>query len=76
MTENKVVLITGARKGIGRALAEHYAGRGCHVIGCSHLRQFCRGRVEEFQIPMRIKLVENVMHGERFKKNRREYVAR
>ena len=35
MTENKVVLITGARKGIGRALAEHYAGRGCHVIGCS-----------------------------------------
>jgi 3-oxoacyl-[acyl-carrier protein] reductase len=35
MTENKVVLVTGARKGIGRALAEHYAGRGCHVIGCS-----------------------------------------
>jgi 3-oxoacyl-[acyl-carrier protein] reductase len=35
MTENKIVLITGARKGIGRALAEHYAGRGCHVIGCS-----------------------------------------
>ena len=35
MTENKVVLITGARKGIGRALAEHYAGRGCQVIGCS-----------------------------------------
>jgi 3-oxoacyl-[acyl-carrier protein] reductase len=35
MTENKIVLITGARKGIGRALAEHYTGRGCHVIGCS-----------------------------------------
>jgi 3-oxoacyl-[acyl-carrier protein] reductase len=35
MTENKIVLITGARKGIGRALAEHYAGRGCQVIGCS-----------------------------------------
>jgi 3-oxoacyl-[acyl-carrier protein] reductase len=35
MTENKVVLITGTRKGIGRALAEHYAGRSCHVIGCS-----------------------------------------
>jgi 3-oxoacyl-[acyl-carrier protein] reductase len=35
MTENKVVLITGARKGIGRALVEHYAGSGCHVVGCS-----------------------------------------
>ena len=35
MTENKVVLITGTRKGIGHALAEHYAGSGCHVIGCS-----------------------------------------
>jgi long-chain acyl-CoA synthetase len=39
------------------------------------LRQFCRGRLQEFQIPVRIKLVENVMHGERFKKNRRENVA-
>jgi 3-oxoacyl-[acyl-carrier protein] reductase len=35
MDENKVVLITGTRKGIGRALVEHYAGRGCLVIGCS-----------------------------------------
>src|SRR5437762_1826692 len=35
MTENKVVLITGTRKGIGRALVEHYAGNGCHVVGCS-----------------------------------------
>src|SRR5256885_15916930 len=35
MAENKVVLITGTRKGIGRALVEHYAGRGCHVVGCS-----------------------------------------
>ncbi len=35
MSENKVVLITGTRKGIGRALVEHYAGSGCHVVGCS-----------------------------------------
>src|SRR6266550_3158287 len=35
MTENKVVLITGARKGIGRALVEHYLARGCRVVGCS-----------------------------------------
>jgi 3-oxoacyl-[acyl-carrier protein] reductase len=35
MADNKVVLITGTRKGIGRALVEHYARRGCHVVGCS-----------------------------------------
>jgi 3-oxoacyl-[acyl-carrier protein] reductase len=35
MAENKVVLITGTRKGIGRALVEHYTGSGCHVVGCS-----------------------------------------
>jgi long-chain acyl-CoA synthetase len=39
------------------------------------LRQFCRGRLQEFQIPVRIRLVEKAMHGERFKKNRRENVA-
>jgi long-chain acyl-CoA synthetase len=39
------------------------------------LRQFCRDRLQEFQIPVRISLVENTMHGERFKKNRRENVA-
>jgi 3-oxoacyl-[acyl-carrier protein] reductase len=32
---NSVILITGARKGIGRFLAEHYAARGWTVIGCS-----------------------------------------
>jgi Dehydrogenases with different specificities (related to short-chain alcohol dehydrogenases) len=37
MAKNKVLLITGARKGIGRALAEHYAGSGWQVIGCSRL---------------------------------------
>jgi 3-oxoacyl-[acyl-carrier protein] reductase len=35
MAENKVVLITGTRKGIGRALVEHYAGSGYYVVGCS-----------------------------------------
>jgi 3-oxoacyl-[acyl-carrier protein] reductase len=35
MAENKVVLITGTRKGIGRALVEHYAASGYHVVGCS-----------------------------------------
>src|SRR4030095_1931014 len=37
MAENKVVLITGARKGIGRALVQYYACSGCPVIGCSRL---------------------------------------
>src|SRR5436190_19770749 len=35
MAENKVFLITVTRKGIGRALVEHYAGSGCHDVGCS-----------------------------------------
>lgn len=59
MTENKVVLITGARKGIGRALAEHYASRGCHVIGCSrspfegelsNYRHFCLDVSDELAV--------------------------
>ncbi|MBE2239241.1 MAG: SDR family oxidoreductase [Caldilineaceae bacterium] len=45
-----VVLITGARKGIGRYLAEHYVRRGAQVVGCSrsepdwsleHYTHFC-----------------------------------
>lgn len=30
-----VILITGARKGLGRALAEHYLNAGHTVVGCS-----------------------------------------
>lgn len=32
---NPVALVTGASKGIGRALVEHLLGRGCQVVGCS-----------------------------------------
>lgn len=35
MTDNQVVVITGARKGIGRNLAEFYCSKGCTVVGFS-----------------------------------------
>jgi 3-oxoacyl-[acyl-carrier protein] reductase len=34
-SDSQVVLITGTRRGIGRHLAEHFAGRGARVVGCS-----------------------------------------
>ena len=33
--DQQVILITGARKGIGRSLAEHYLAQGYSVVGCS-----------------------------------------
>jgi len=35
MPANRVVLITGTRKGIGRHLAEHFVSQGAFVEGCS-----------------------------------------
>ena len=35
MSDTKIMLITGTRKGIGRYLAEYYLERGYQVIGCS-----------------------------------------
>jgi 3-oxoacyl-[acyl-carrier protein] reductase len=35
MVENRVILISGTSRGIGRALVEHYSGLGYDVIGCS-----------------------------------------
>ncbi|HVR41607.1 MAG TPA: SDR family oxidoreductase [Thermoanaerobaculia bacterium] len=35
MSDTPVMLITGTSRGIGRYLAEHYAGHGYRVIGCS-----------------------------------------
>lgn len=32
---NKIIVITGTRKGLGRFIAEHYAGNGWLVYGCS-----------------------------------------
>src|SRR5438045_6512771 len=36
------------------------------------LRQFCRQRLQQFQIPVRIRLVAGALHSQRFKKNRQE----
>ena len=35
MGDQKVMVITGTRKGIGRYLAEYYCDRGFQVVGCS-----------------------------------------
>lgn len=32
---NKIIVITGTSKGIGKALAEHFLDKNCVVIGCS-----------------------------------------
>ena len=43
MTDNKVVLITGASSGMGRATAELLSGHGYRVFGTSReLRRACR----------------------------------
>lgn len=36
------------------------------------LKAFCRGRLQSFQVPVKIKISEAEQHGERFKKMRRE----
>jgi len=49
MAEN-VILLTGARKGIGRYLAEYYCSKGYLVIGCSRqASDFSHARYEHFQ---------------------------
>ena len=35
MSEKKLAIITGASRGIGRHLAEHYLAQGWQVVGCS-----------------------------------------
>lgn len=46
---DSVMLITGARKGIGRALAETYTERGWRVIGCSRQEsEYLHGNYRHF----------------------------
>jgi 3-oxoacyl-[acyl-carrier protein] reductase len=55
----KIMLITGTRKGIGKFLAEYYVEKGFHVIGCSrspvdyelnHYEHFCLDVADEGSI--------------------------
>jgi 3-oxoacyl-[acyl-carrier protein] reductase len=45
--EERVLLVTGARKGIGRHLSEHFAARGWRVIGCS--REPAKGELPNYR---------------------------
>lgn len=47
MTDQPVILITGASRGIGRALATHYSKQGARVFGCS--RSDCDISHENYQ---------------------------
>lgn len=59
MNDEKTMVITGTRKGIGRYLAEYYTGKGFHVIGCSrkpvdyelkNYRHFCLDVSDEIKV--------------------------
>lgn len=71
MSEPAVVLITGTRKGIGRHLAETYAGRGLRVAGCSrkpsdfahpNYRHFCLDVNDEAAVKAMLAEIRK-MHG-------------
>ena len=68
MAENNVILITGTRKGIGRALMEHYVGKGCRVFGCSrspfegefpNYRHYCLDVADESAIKQMFSEIRN-----------------
>lgn len=59
MDKDRVILITGASRGIGRFLAEYYTGQGSRVVGCSrhqsefqhqNYRHFCLDIADEPEV--------------------------
>ena len=64
--DNHAMLITGARKGIGKYLAEYYLGRGFRVVGCSRrapessppgYRHFCLDIADESAVKEMIRAI-------------------
>jgi len=71
MSDLRTLLITGSRKGIGRALADHYLSRGFTVIGCSrkpadidspHYTHFCLDICDEPQVQKMLSAIRRA-HG-------------
>ncbi len=59
MDNDRVILITGASRGIGRFLVEYYTGQGSRVVGCSrhqsefqhqNYRHFCLDVIDEPEV--------------------------
>ncbi len=68
MDQQKVVLITGASSGIGKACAEHLAEKGCLVLGTSRKGDSLRrlwgdGKGELYRLPMDVTDTESVIKG-------------
>lgn len=66
MTRNRVLLVTGTRKGIGKFLAQRYVSKGWRVIGCSRkvpdwemkgYRHFCADVSNEIEVKELIKSI-------------------
>ena len=69
MIDRPVTLITGARKGIGRFLAERYVARGHQVVGCSrkpsdyHAPTYAHHNVDVTDEAGAVKLFQSITKG-------------
>jgi 3-oxoacyl-[acyl-carrier protein] reductase len=71
MTQSRVMVITGTRKGIGRYLAEYYLASGFHVIGCSRGESDLRNEAyEHFALDVADEVAVIRMFSEIFEKHR------
>ena len=59
----RVVLITGATRGFGKALAERLAGMGHSVVGCGRNREAVQGMNRRFGQPHRFEVVDVASDG-------------
>jgi len=41
-----------------------------HKEFVARLKKFCRGKLESYKVPVKVTIVDEIQHGERFKKNR------